>query len=67
MPTSALPTLLTLAECAVELRMTARTLYARRRDGTIHETRIGGKVFVPRVEIERLIAQALPRDGGADR
>ena len=54
MPTSTLPTLLTLEEAAVELRMTLRTLFARRRDGTIRERRIGGKIFIPSIEIARL-------------
>lgn len=48
------PVMLTLKEAAEALRITERTLYSRRMDGTVRDVRLGGVVLVPLVEIERL-------------
>ena len=53
----ALPLALTVAEAAQIMRVSVRTVYRGIEAGTVPTVRLtpGGKVFVPRVRLERLL------------
>jgi len=61
---------LNVEEAATVLRICGNSVREGIRRGNIPSVRVGvgrGRLLVPRLALERLIASALPPDGGADR
>ena len=67
---SDMPDFLNVDEAATVLRICGNSVREGIRRGNIPSVRVGagrGRLLVPRLALERLIASALPPDGGADR
>jgi excisionase family DNA binding protein len=65
-----MPDFLNIEEAAKVLRICGNSVRESIRRGNIPSVRVGvgrGRLLVPRLALERLIASALPPDGGADR
>jgi len=67
---SSMPDFLNVEEAAAVLRVCGNSVREGIRRGNIPSVRVGvgrGRLLVPRLALERLIASALPPDGGTDR
>jgi len=65
-----MPDFLNIEEAARVLRICGNSVREGIRRGNIPSVRVGvgrGRLLVPRLALERLIASALPPDGGTDR
>jgi excisionase family DNA binding protein len=58
-PQASVPTFYNVAETAALLRLDQSTLYRHLRNGRFPAAKIGGRYVVPRVVVERLIADVL--------
>jgi excisionase family DNA binding protein len=62
----ALPAVLTMDEAAVLLRIGRNSAYEAARRGEIPTIRLGRRLLVPRVALERLLEQACADPGGGE-